>query len=109
MHGSYDIPVYKNNNLTLGFFYSNFEFSKLLIVNSYASYWFNKEKISRVYLGLGVTNIKTLIFYAGASFKGVIQGIAYDKSTFSDNLVHRIQSGIELCASYIGQAKVKTK
>jgi len=57
--------------------------------------------MSRVYLGLGVKDIKTLIFYAGASFKGVNLSIAYEKSTSSDNLVHHIQSGIELCASYI--------
>ncbi len=58
---------------------------------------------------MGATNVKTLIFYAGASFKGINISIVYDMSTATDNYVHRMQSGIEFCASYIGQANVKAK
>ncbi|HLO56607.1 MAG TPA: type IX secretion system membrane protein PorP/SprF [Saprospiraceae bacterium] len=104
-HGSYDINLYKNISITPGFFYSNFEFSKLLNINTNVSYWINKEKMSKVYLGLGITDIKRTIIYAGGVFRGINLSLAYDINTMSDDQFSSIQSGIELGASYTGLAR----
>ena len=104
-HGSYDINLYKNISITPGFFYSNFEFSKLLNINTNVSYWINKEKMSKVYLGLGITDIKRTIIYAGGVFRGINLSLAYDINTMSDDQFSNIQSGIELGASYTGLAR----
>lgn len=105
IHGSYHIDIYKNISITPGFFYSNFEFSKLLNINTNVSYWINKEKMSKVYLGLGITDIKRTIIYAGGVFRGINLSLAYDINTMSDNQFSNIQSGIELGASYTGLAR----
>ena len=104
-HGAYDINLYKNISITPGFFYSNFEFSKLLNINTNVSYWINKEKMTKVYLGLGVTDVKKTIIYAGATFKGINIGLAYDWGTKPTDNNYGVQKGLELCASYTGLAK----
>lgn len=101
-HGSYDINLYKNISITPGFFYSNFEFSKLLNINTNVSCWINKEKMSKVYLGLGITDIKRTIIYAGGVFRGISLSLAYDINKTTDDQFSNIQSGIELGASYTG-------
>jgi hypothetical protein len=105
IHGSYDIDIYKSISITPGFFYSNFEFSKLLNINTNVSYWINKEKMSKVYLGLGITDIKRAIIYAGGVFRGINLSLAYDINKTSDDQFSNIQSGIELGASYTGLAR----
>lgn len=105
IHGSYDIDIYKNISITPGFFYSNFEFSKLLNINTNVSYWINKEIMSKVYLGLGITDIKRTIIYAGGVFRGINLSLAYDINTMSDDQFSNIQCGIELGASYTGLAR----
>nr|HMU03648.1 type IX secretion system membrane protein PorP/SprF [Saprospiraceae bacterium] len=105
VHGSYDIDIYKNFSITPGFLYSNFEFSKLLNINTNVSYWINKEKMSKVYLGLGLTDIKRTIIYAGATLQGVNFSFAYDINKTSDDRFSNIQRGIELGASYTGLAR----
>ncbi|HMR89874.1 MAG TPA: type IX secretion system membrane protein PorP/SprF [Saprospiraceae bacterium] len=105
IHGSYDIDLYKNFSITPGFLYSKFEFSKLLNINANVSYWINKEKRSKVYLGLGLTDIKRTIIYAGATLQGVNFSFAYDINKTSDDRFSNIQRGIELGASYTGLAR----
>lgn len=105
IHGSYDIDIYKNISITPGFFYSNFEFSKLLNINTNVSYWINKEKMTKVYLGLGVTDMEKTIIYAGATFKGINIGLAYDWGRKPAENNYGVQKGLELCASYTGLAK----
>lgn len=105
VHGSYDLNVHKNISITPGFLYSNFEFSKLVNVNANVSYWINKEKMSKVYLGLGITDIKRTIIYAGGVFRGINLSFAYDINKTSDDRFSNIQSGIELGASYNGLAR----
>lgn len=105
IHGSYDINIYKSISITPGFFYSNFEFSKLLNFNANVSYWINKEKMSKVYVGLGITDIKRTIIYAGTTFKGINIELAYELKKVPADKTYRYQPGLELCASYIGLAK----
>jgi hypothetical protein len=107
IHGSYDIDIYKNISIAPGFFYSNFEFSKLLNVNANVSYWINKEKMSKVYLGLGITDIDKTIVYAGGTFNGINIGIAYDWGRKTAQYYDGIRKGLELSSSYTGIAKKK--
>ena len=107
IHGSYDVDIYKNISITPGFFYSNFEFSKLLNINTNVSYWINKEKISKVYLGLGITDIDKTIVYTGGTFNGINIGIAYDWGRKPAQYYDGIPKGLELSSSYTGIAKKK--
>ncbi|MBK9733982.1 MAG: type IX secretion system membrane protein PorP/SprF [Saprospiraceae bacterium] len=109
LHGAYEMVVNKQLNITPGFYYYSIGPANALNINTQASYLLDPEKDLRLIAGLGMRNLRALMFFAGAEFGSYKVGFNFDLDTSSATAGSAGVGGFELCASYIGKIYKKPK
>ncbi|MBC7884800.1 MAG: PorP/SprF family type IX secretion system membrane protein [Saprospiraceae bacterium] len=109
IHGAYDMAINKRVNIIPGFYYYTLGPANAFNVNTHATYLLDPEKDLKLSTGLGVRNLRALIFYAGAEFSDIKVGFAFDMDISTATIGSNSVGGFELCASYMGKIYKKPK